>query len=114
MRKNTLSRFAGVVLAAIFTCSILPGSSAAGPIKLSYANFGPIGTFLDVQMKRWKKELEKRTDGKVAISTFPGGSLLGAKNMFYGVISGQADIGCICMAYQPGRFTINKANSFPL
>jgi len=114
MRKNTFLRLAGLVLAALFICSLLPGSSAAGPIKLSYANFGPVGTFLDVQMERWKKEVEKRTGGKVAINTFPGGSLLGPKNMFDGVIGGQADIGCVCMAYQPGRFIITNATSLPL
>jgi len=114
MKKNTFLRLAGFILAALFICSLLPGSSAAGPIKLSYANFAPVGTFPDVQMERWKKEVEKRTGGKVAINTFPGGSLLGAKNMFDGVIAGQGDIGCLCMAYQPGRFMITNATSLPL
>ena len=34
--------------------------------------------------------------------------------MMDGVINGQADIGCICMAYQPGRFTVTNATSLPL
>jgi len=65
-------------------------------------------------MERWKTEVEKRTDGGVAINTFPGGTLLGAKNMMDGVISGEADIGCLCMAYQPGRFIVTNATSLPL
>jgi TRAP-type C4-dicarboxylate transport system substrate-binding protein len=65
-------------------------------------------------MERWKTEVEKRTDGSVAINTFPGGTLLGAKNMMDGVISGEADIGCLCMAYQPGRFIVTNATSLPL
>jgi TRAP-type C4-dicarboxylate transport system substrate-binding protein len=65
-------------------------------------------------MERWKKEVEKRTGGKVAIDTFPGGTLLGAKNMMDGVIAGEADIGCLCMAYQPGRFIVTNATSLPL
>lgn len=86
----------------------------AGPIKLSYANFPPAPTFPCVQMERWKTEIEKRTQGKVAINTYPGGTLLGAKGMMDGVIAGQADIGCICMAYQPGRFVVTNATSLPL
>jgi TRAP-type C4-dicarboxylate transport system substrate-binding protein len=65
-------------------------------------------------MERWKTEVEKRTNGKVAISTYPGGTLLGAKDMMDGVIAGQADIGCLCMAYQPGRFIVTNATSLPV
>jgi len=86
----------------------------AGTIKLSYANFPPAPTFPCVQMERWKQEVEKRTNGKVAVSTYPGGTLLGAKNMMDGVIAGQADIGNLCMAYQPGRFVVTNATSLPL
>jgi TRAP-type transport system periplasmic protein len=65
-------------------------------------------------MERWKTEVEKRTGGAVEINTYPGGSLLEAKDMIDGVISGQADIGCLCMAYQPGRFVVTNALSLPL
>jgi len=58
--------------------------------------------------------VEKRTDHQLKINTFPGGTLLGAKAMMDGVIAGQADIGCLCMAYQPGRFTVTNAVSLPL
>jgi len=34
--------------------------------------------------------------------------------MMDGVIAGQADIGCLCMAYQPGRFIITNALGLPL
>jgi len=84
------------------------------PIKLTYANFPPANTFPSVQMERWKQEVEKRTNGKVSIQTFPGGTLLDAKNMMDGVISGQANIGCLSMAYQPGRFIVTNALSLPL
>ena len=40
--------------------------------------------------------------------------VLGAKNMLDGVIAGQADIGCLCMAYQPGRFIVTLATGLPL
>jgi len=91
---------------------VLPAE--ADPITLSYANFPPAPTFPCVQMERWKEEVEKRTAGKVVINTYPGGTLLDAKEMIDGVIEGQADIGCLSMAYQPGRFVITNATSLPL
>ncbi|NOX33098.1 MAG: TRAP transporter substrate-binding protein [Deltaproteobacteria bacterium] len=99
----------------VITCLIVFQSPVmAGKIKLNYANFPPAPTFPCVQMERWKKEVEKRTNGQVMINTFPGGTLLGAKGMMDGVIAGQADIGNICMAYQPGRFIVTNAMSLPL
>jgi len=56
----------------------------------------------------------KRTNGAVEIKTFPGSTLLDAKNMMDGVIAGQADIGCLCMAYQPGRFMVTNALALPV
>ncbi|MBW2317742.1 MAG: TRAP transporter substrate-binding protein [Deltaproteobacteria bacterium] len=105
---------AGVFLITLFSVALMPGTSEAKSITLSYANFPPAPTFPCVQMERWKKEVEKRTNGKVVINTYPGGTLLGAKNMMDGVIAGQADIGCLCMAYQPGRFAVTNATSLPI
>jgi len=105
-----------VMVAMVLLCgtALVPVTALAGPIKLSYANFPPAPTFPCVQMERWADEVEKRTGGKVAIDTYPGGTLLGAKNMMDGVIAGQADIGCLCMAYQPGRFIVTNATALPV
>ena len=92
---------------------LLPTFTEAAPIKLSYAGFPPAKTFPCVQAEQWKKEVEKLTNGKVVVNTFPGSTLLGAKNMMDGVIAGTADIGCLCMAYQPGRFMVTNATSLP-
>ncbi|MCP3954590.1 MAG: TRAP transporter substrate-binding protein [Desulfobacterales bacterium] len=114
MNKKVILSLAGFFLVAASLTAYTAPAVFAGTIKLSYANFPPAPTFPCVQMERWKKEVEKRTNGKVAVSTFPGGTLLGAKDMMDGVIAGQADIGNLCMAYQPGRFTVTNATSLPL
>ncbi|MBW2004701.1 MAG: TRAP transporter substrate-binding protein [Deltaproteobacteria bacterium] len=114
MKKNIFLRLVGLAVIALFIGSLLPVSSMAAPIKLNYANFPPAPTFPCVQMERWKKEVEKRTGGTVTIKTFPGSTLLGAKNMMDGVIAGTADIGCLCMAYQPGRFIVTNATALPV
>lgn len=114
MKRKSGMILAGILI-AVFTITIfMPVSATAGAIKLTYANFPPAPTFPCVQMEKWKEKVEKRTNGAVAIQTFPGGTLLGAKAMMDGVIAGQADIGCICMAYQPGRFVVTNATSLPM
>nr|WP_320015873.1 TRAP transporter substrate-binding protein [uncultured Desulfobacter sp.] len=109
-----ISLFFCVLAAVALVSGTAPVTVQAKKVSLNYANFPPAPTFPCVQMERWKTEIENRTDGAVAVNTFPGGTLLGAKDMMDGVINGQADIGCICMAYQPGRFTVTNATSLPL
>ena len=106
---------AGVLL-AFFIASFLisPPLASSQTITLKYANFPPATTFPCVQMERWAKEVEKRTNGKVKVQTFPGGTLLPAKNIFDGVLTGMADIGNFAMSYQPGRFPISEAVDLPL
>jgi TRAP-type C4-dicarboxylate transport system substrate-binding protein len=105
-----------VAMAAVVVIGCKPraGSGGSGPVTLTYANFPPAATFPCVQMEQWKSEVEKRTGGKVKIQTFPGSTLLNAKNMYDGVDSGVADIGCFAMSYQPGRFPLSEAVDLPL
>jgi TRAP-type C4-dicarboxylate transport system substrate-binding protein len=65
-------------------------------------------------MEHWASEVEKLTDGAVTIQTFPGSTLLGPKNMWRGVQTGQADIGCISTAYYPGVFPAMSVLNLPV
>lgn len=114
MKRTGLSMITTLLLTTFLLNSGFPGLTDAKTISLSYANFPPAPTFPCVQMERWKTEVEKRTNGQVSINTFPGETLLSAKDMMDGVIAGQADIGCLCMAYQPGRFIVTNATGLPL
>ncbi|MCX8069012.1 MAG: TRAP transporter substrate-binding protein [Thermodesulfovibrionales bacterium] len=96
-----------------FTSTTFTKDVDAQSITLTYANFPPASTFPSVQMERWAKEVEKRTNGKVKVQTFPGGTLLPAKGIFEGVIAGSADIGNFAMSYQPGRFPLSEAIDLP-
>jgi TRAP-type C4-dicarboxylate transport system substrate-binding protein len=89
-------------------------AKAGETIKLTYANFPPPATFPCVQMERWVDEVEMRTDGRVSVDTFPGSTLLNPKNTFDGVIAGTADIGCLAMSYQPGKFPVSEAVDLPV
>ncbi|NJJ40551.1 TRAP transporter substrate-binding protein [Paenibacillus apii] len=81
-------------------------ASTDKPIELNYAFFAPASTFPAKQMEKWKEELEKRTNGKVSVKLFFGGTLLTDKNMYDGVKSGVADIGSSVTTYEPGKFPL--------
>ncbi|HEX2965220.1 MAG TPA: TRAP transporter substrate-binding protein [Syntrophorhabdaceae bacterium] len=115
MKIEGVSLITVSVVFSIFCLLVAPNTSVAqAPVVLKYANFPPAATFPCVQMERWAKEVEKRTSGKVKVQTFPGGTLLPAKNIFDGVISGVADIGNFAMSYQPGRFPVSEAVDLPI
>jgi TRAP-type C4-dicarboxylate transport system substrate-binding protein len=103
----------GFMVVLLFGILCLSFKGYSQVIKLKYANFPPAPTFPCVQMERWAKEVEKRTQGQVKVETYPGGTLLGAKNMLDGVIAGIADIGCFCPSYHPGRFPLLEAIDLP-
>ncbi len=86
----------------------------AAEITLTYAFFAPAGTFPGKQMQHWADELTKRTNGKVAVKTFPGATLLGAREMYDGVAKGVADIGLGSPSYDPGRFPLTSGASLPV
>lgn len=112
--KRIVTLFITITFLCGFTVAMPGTAQSQAPIVLKYANFPPAPTFPCVQMERWAKEVEKRTNGKVKIQTFPGGTLLPAKNIFDGVVSGMADIGNFAMSYQPGRFPISEAVDLPV
>ncbi len=111
--RRSTGMMVGMVVASVLLGQFFTAPAQA-QIKLTYANFPPAPTFPCVQMERWKAEVEKRTAGKVKVDTYPGGTLLGAKNMFDGVAAGTADIGCTSTSYFPGMFPVVEAVDLPL
>lgn len=113
MKKKFSKVLVGVML-SVFSFGVCYEMALAEQIKLTYAGIGPAPAFPCTQMEKWSKEVEKRTGGKLLIHTFPGGTLLKTKAVMDGVTLGQADIGVLCMAYQPGRFFVTNAVGLPL
>lgn len=102
-----------VLLCLLIFLAAFPGRAAAAE-RLRFANFPAASTFPCVSMEHWAAEIQKRTGGAVQVETYPGGTLLDAKNMVRGVIQGQADIGCISLAYHPGAYPFLSAFELPL
>ncbi|HOK39428.1 MAG TPA: TRAP transporter substrate-binding protein [bacterium] len=84
------------------------------PITLTYSIFFP-PTHLQAQLgNEFAQEIQKRTNGRVEISVFAGGTLTKAPQVFEGVEQGISDMGMSCFAYTTGRFPVTAALDLPL
>ena len=108
MKKKVSLIFLVSVFLAVGLFSANGLAQAADVIKLTIAGFTPpgAGAIPSVTLDKYKEEVERRTNGKVKITVFHGGTLLHAKNMWDGLLKGVANAGSSCMAYTPGRFPL--------
>jgi TRAP-type C4-dicarboxylate transport system substrate-binding protein len=89
-------------------------SSAMGQTKLNYSVFFPAPHKNAVLAAEWAKEIEKRTNGRVQITMFPGGTLSPADKCYDGVVKGISDIGFSVFAYTRGKFPLTEVSDLPL
>jgi TRAP-type C4-dicarboxylate transport system substrate-binding protein len=87
---------------------------AADPIKLNYSIFFPATHKNTALATEWAQEVEKRTNGAVKITMFPGGTLTPADKCYDGVVNGLSDIGMSVMSYTRGRFPLSEVIDLPL
>ena len=113
---KTLLSMALAACAAILT--LLPAGCDRGgegkPIELSYSVFFPAPHIQAKTAESWAREVEKRSNGRVKINVFAGGTLTKADQCYEGVVSGISDIGMSCFAYTRGRFPLLEALDLPL
>lgn len=88
--------------------------AAGKTYNLNYSIFFPASHGQCQAGMSWAKEIEKRTNGQVKITVFPGGTLTKANQCFDGVAKGISDIGMSCFAYTRGRFPVMEAADLPL
>lgn len=109
-------------LASLFVCLLVIGfsfltSSAFGQVKpteLNYSIFFPAPHKHSVIATEWAKEIEKRTDGRVKITMFYGGTLTPADKCYDGVAKGISDVGMSVFAYTRGKFPLLEVIDLPL
>ena len=115
MKKNML--FLVVFLTLTFLAAFLmPAGTSdvkADTANLTYSIFFPATHGQCKAGVSWAKEIEKRTNGKVKITVFPGGTLTKANQCYDGVVNGISDIGMSCFAYTRGRFPVMEVVDLP-
>jgi len=112
--KKKVSLFFLVALIGVGFMSIGAFSADAAPIKLTFSIFFPPTHGQAVAAMDFAQEIEKRTDGQVQITTFPGGTLTKAPQCYDGVVKGISDLGNSCFAYTRGRFPVMAAVDLPM
>ncbi len=109
MRKTVFLSVA-VLLASIWLCP----PPAHAQLSLKLANFFPPDQKISVAMDQWCKEVEKRTNGRVKVTQFAGGTLTPPTQTFISVTRGVADIGLSFCSYNMGRFPLSEVLDLPL
>jgi len=95
--------------------SFIPAALAqAKPMELSYSIFFPAPHKNTVLATEWAKEVEKRANGMVKITVFPGGTLTPADKCYDGVVKGISDIGMSVFGYTRGKFPLTEVIDLPL
>jgi len=89
----------------------LPADAAE---NLTFSIFFPPTHDQAIAAADFAREVEKRTDGKVKITTFPGGTLTKAPQVYDGVVNGITDMGNSVFAYTRGRFPVTAALDLPI
>ncbi|MDD5126486.1 MAG: TRAP transporter substrate-binding protein [Dehalococcoidales bacterium] len=93
------------------TASATP--TPAAPIELSYSIFFPPTHLNAILGDLWGKELETRSNGRVKVTPFPGGTLTPAAKVYDGVVQGISDIGMSVLSYTVGRFPASELVELP-
>ena len=104
--KKTACSISMLLLLFSFIC--IPATSFSKDLTLKYANFFPPTHVQSILAESWSKEVEKRTQGRVKVQYYPGGSLLKGKQMYDGVVDGIADIGFSVLAYTRGTLPCHR------
>ena len=91
-----------------FFLVLSPSHAQEKAVTLNFASFFPPENRVSLLMVDWCKDVEKRTNGKVKVTYFPGGTLAPAAQIYPAVVKGIADIGAFQAAL---RIAVRMARS---
>jgi len=89
-------------------------SGPVAAVDLTYSSFFPATHANSILAQQWCDEVAKRTNGKVKVNLFPGGTLTPADQCYDGVVKGISDIGFSVLSYVKGRFWLTEVIDLPL
>lgn len=94
------------------------GSTAANPsdnkvYEFSYSVFFPPVHKNALLAQKFCDEIDKRTNGRVKITVFAGGTLTKADKVYDGVVNGLSDLGMSVVSYTKGRFPASELVELP-
>lgn len=106
-----------LVIAIIFTfvrpCPI-DAQETKTPFKLKYSVFQPVTIYSTPLQEKFCAEIMERTNGRVQMSYYPGGTLVTAGKMYDGIVNRVTDVGSSHTAYTRGRFPVTEMLDLPV
>lgn len=116
--KRLIALLTVMILLVMSGCSQQPAKpgaqTAQAVVELRLAHFFPSTHPAEKDLiQPWALEIEKATNGKVKITSYPGESLLPAAQIYDGVVNGIADVGLSCFSYTRGRFPVSEVFELP-
>jgi len=98
----------------LFFSTALSVTYAAETMRFKYSQYFPTTHKISVLTDQFCEEINKRTNGRVEITHYAGGTLTTAPKMLQGVIMGISDFGWCATGYNRGRFPVTDAADLPL
>jgi TRAP-type C4-dicarboxylate transport system substrate-binding protein len=115
MRVDTRSCCTAVCVAAFLLFSIAAGALAEEKVvTLKFSNVYQVMHKNSVAAEQWCREVEKRTNGRVKINYYPGGTLSPAAQIYDSTVRGISDIGYSVLSYTRGKFPLTEVADLPL
>jgi TRAP-type transport system periplasmic protein len=117
--EDLMKRLLGIHLFALLVFSVMcMGTTTCFAeekvITLKVTNWFPVGHKQDTLLQEWGKELEKRTNGKVKVNYYSGGTLVPAAQSYDAVVKGIADVSNHVLGYTMGRFPFSQVLDLPI
>ena len=85
-KKNLIAVFVMSLFIVPAFCLSFTTGAAAKTVKLTYSNFFPPTHIQSKLAESWCREVEKRTNGRVKVEYYPGGTLTKAPQCYDGVV----------------------------
>lgn len=106
-------RWLGVTM-VLLALLVMTATGSAQTYTLRLANYFPAPADQSKLLDRFVEDLQRLSDGRLVIEHYPGGTLLGAPEIYDGVTQGIADIGFSNLGYTFGRFMETELLDLPL
>ncbi|MFH0728265.1 MAG: TRAP transporter substrate-binding protein [Pseudomonadota bacterium] len=114
MKKTLVLRCVAVMFILSGFLAAVNTQAADKVITLKFAHFVPSTTLEGKTMQDWVNEVEKRTNGRVKVTIYPGATLMPPQQTYDGITKEVADIGYGIFAYHRGRFPLTEVMDLPL
>jgi len=112
-----LMKTGSLLLAITLLFSLLGGLAGCAKNttqELKLAHFWPATHPVETELVQpWIAAVEKATEGRVKIISYPGETLITSAEIYEGVKEGVADIGLSCFSYTRGQFPVLEVFELP-